>query len=147
MRVLRAAKARNGRRPPGAIVLISDGKSTRGRDPVVAAQAAGKVKIPVYTVALGTPSGTLTVPKRGGGTTTEPVPPDPTSLAQVARASGGKTFTAQTASGLKEVYEKLGSQLGHKKEKRQVTSSFAAGGLVLLLLGALMSLRWFGRLI
>jgi Ca-activated chloride channel homolog len=147
VRVLRAAKAKNGRRPPGAIVLISDGKSTRGRDPVVAAQAAGKVKIPVYTVALGTPSGTLTVPKRGGGTTTEPVPPDPTSLSQVARASGGKTFTAQTASGLKEVYEKLGSQLGHKKEKRQVTSSFAAGGLVLLLLGALMSLRWFGRLI
>jgi Ca-activated chloride channel homolog len=147
VRVLRAAKAENGRRPPGAIVLISDGKSTRGRDPVVAAQAAGKVKIPVYTVALGTPSGTLTVPKRGGGTTTEPVPPDPTSLAQVARASGGKSFTAQTAAGLKEVYEKLGSQLGHKHEKRQVTSSFAAGGIVLLLLGALMSLRWFGRLI
>jgi len=28
-----------------------------------------------------------------------------------------------------------------------VTSSFAAGGLALLLLGALMSMRWFGRLI
>jgi Ca-activated chloride channel family protein len=147
VRVLRAAKDRNGRRPPGAIVLISDGKATRGRDPVVAAQTARRVKIPVYTVALGTPQGTLTVPKRGGGTTTEPVPPDPASLAQIARASGGKAFTAQTASGLKEVYQRLGSQLGHKNEKRQVTSSFAAGGLALLLLGALMSMRWFGRLI
>ena len=147
VRVLRNAKGERGRRPPAAIVLISDGKSTRGGDPVVAAQAARRLRIPVYTVALGTPGGTITVPKRGGGTTTEPVPPDPEALAQIARASRGKAFTARTASGLEEVYTKLGSQLGHKNERRQVTSSFAAGGLALLLLGALMSLRWFGRLI
>jgi Ca-activated chloride channel family protein len=107
VRVLRAAKDRNGRRPPGAIVLISDGKATRGRDPVVAAQAARRVKIPVLHGRARHPPGTLTVPKRGGGTTTEPVPPDPASLAQIARASGGKAFTAQTASGLKEVYQRL----------------------------------------
>jgi Ca-activated chloride channel homolog len=147
VRVLRHAKGERGRRPPSAIVLISDGKATSGRDPVVAAQAARKLRIPVYTVALGTPGGTITVPKRGGGTTTERVPPDPTALAQIARASGGKAFSAQTSPGLKEVYTKLGSQLGHKDVRRQVTSSFAAGGLVLLLAGALMSLRWFGRLI
>jgi Ca-activated chloride channel homolog len=147
VRVLRNAKGERGRRPPAAIVLISDGKATSGRDPVVAAQAARRLRIPVYTVALGTSGGTITVPKRGGGTTTEPVPPDPASLGQIARASGGKAFSAQSASGLKEVYERLGSQLGHKNERRQVTSSFAAGGLALLLLGALMSLRWFGRLI
>ncbi len=147
VRVLRSAKGERGRRPPAAIVLISDGKSTRGRDPVVAAQAARRLRIPVYTVALGTPGGTITVPKRGGGTTTERVPPDPEALAQIARAARGKAFTARTASGLEEVYTKLGSQLGHKNARRQVTSSFAAGGLALLLLGALMSLRWFGRLI
>jgi Ca-activated chloride channel family protein len=147
VRGLRALPALNGKRPPSAIVLISDGASTKGRDPVVAAQAARKLKIPIYTVAYGTPQGTITVRQPGGGTRTVRVPPDPQSLAQISRASGGQTFTAQTASGLKAVYEQLGSQLGHKKEKRQITSAFAGGGLALLLTGAAMSLGWFGRVI
>jgi Ca-activated chloride channel family protein len=137
----------NGKRPPAAIVLLSDGSSTRGRDPVAAAQAARKLHIPVYTVALGTPDGTITVPRRGGGTTVQRVPPDPAALRQIARASGGASFTAQTASGLKQVYEKLGSQLGHRKEKHQITNAFAGAAAVLLLAGLGMSLGWFGRLI
>lgn len=132
--------------PPAAIVLLSDGKSTKGRSAVAAARAAGQAGIRVYTVALGTPGGTITVPKRGGGTQTQSVPPDPQALAQIAQASGGKSFTAQTATGLSEVYEKLGSQLGHKKTKKEITAEFAGGGLALLLLGGVMSLGWFGRL-
>jgi len=134
-----------GRRPPAAIVLLSDGASTSGRDPVDAARAAKEKKIPVYTVALGTERGTIEVPRRGGGSETRPVPPDPEALGEIARASGGKTFTAQTTDGLSEVYERLGSQLGHRDEKRQVTAAFAGGGLVLLLAGAAMSLAWLGR--
>lgn len=145
--VLSKAPGVGKQRPPAAIVLLSDGGSTRGQDPVAAAQAARKLHIPVYTVVLGTSQGTITVKTRAGGTRTVPVPPDPQSLAQIARASGAATFTAPTAEGLKQVYEKLGSQLGHKKEKHQVTSAFAGGGLVLLLAGAAMSLAWFGRLI
>jgi hypothetical protein len=45
------------------------------------------------------------------------------------------------------VYERLGSQLGRKQQKQQIASTFAGGGLVLLLAGAAMSLRWFGRLV
>ena len=137
----------NGKRPPAAIVLLSDGSSTSGQNPVAAAQAARRLHIPIYTVALGTPNGTITVPKRGGGTVVQQVPPDPQALQQIARASGGASFTAQTASGLKQVYEKLGSQLGHRKEKRQITNAFAGGAAVLLLAGLGMSLGWFGRLI
>jgi Ca-activated chloride channel family protein len=137
----------NGRRPPAAIVLISDGGSDFGSDPVRAAQAAASVHIPVYTVALGTDHGTIQVPGRGGATRTVGVPPDPQSLAAIAHASGGETFTASSTEGLSAVYERLGSQLGRRDEQRQVTSAFAAGGLVLLLAGAGMSLRWFGRLI
>jgi Ca-activated chloride channel family protein len=146
-RLLRAATRPGAKQVPSAIVLLSDGSTTRGQDPVAAAQAAKKAHIPVYTVALGTPQGTITVHKRGGGTTTQRVPPDPTSLAQIARASGGKAFTAETAGGLKQVYEKLGSQLGHRNVKRQLTSTVAGGGIVLLLAGAAMSLAWFGRLV
>ena len=133
-------------RPPAAIVLLSDGASTRGADPVAVAREARRLKVPVYTVALGTPQGTITVRNKDGTTRTERVPPDEASLAEIARVSGGKTFTAQSASGLSEVYAKLGSQLGEKKQKQQVTSAFAGGGLVLMLAGAAMSLGWFGRL-
>jgi Ca-activated chloride channel family protein len=138
------------KRPPAAIVLLSDGASTSGRDPVAAAQAAGKMKIPIYTVALGTPQGTIQVrrPQRlGGGVTTQRVPPDPRALEQIARASGGKAFTAATAGGLKDVYQRLGSQLGKKKEKRQVTSALAGGGLLLLAGGVALSLGFFGRIV
>jgi Ca-activated chloride channel homolog len=146
---LQRAQGEGGKRPPAAIVLLSDGASTSGRDAVAAAQAAGKLKIPVYTVALGTDQGTITVPRprsQGGGTQVQHVPPDPRSLQQIASASGGESFTAGSAGGLKAVYERLGSQLGHKKEKRQVTSAVAGGGLVLLLAGAALSLGFFGRI-
>jgi Ca-activated chloride channel family protein len=136
-----------GRRPPGAIVLLSDGASTSGRDPLAAAGEAKRQGVRVYTVTLGTPDGTITVPRSGGGTETRRVPPDPESLERIATASGGRAFNAGTARGLEEVYERLGSQLSHRDEKRQVTAAFAGGGLVLLLTSAAMSLGWFGRLI
>jgi Ca-activated chloride channel homolog len=145
--VLSKSPGAGKKRPPAAIVLLSDGASTRGQDPVAAAQAARKLHIPVYTVVIGTNEGTITVKKPDGTTQTVRVPPDPQSLAQIARASGAASFNAPTAAGLKQVYEKLGSQLGHKKQKHQVTTAFAGGGLALLLAGAAMSLAWFGRLI
>jgi Ca-activated chloride channel family protein len=148
-KILRTQPGVNGKRPPSAVVLISDGSSTGKVDPVAAAQAARKLRIPIYTVALGTAQGTITVPRPGdqGGTETRPVPPDPQSLAEVARASGGKAFTAADAGKLTDVYKNLGSLLGTKPAKREITAGFAGGGLALLLLGAAMSLRWFGRLI
>jgi Ca-activated chloride channel family protein len=145
--MLRASGARRERRTPAAILLLSDGTSTRGRDPVAMARAAHQAGVRVYTVALGTDKGKIIVTRPDGSTAIRPVPPDPQSLAQIARLSGGKAYSAVSADRLKEVYEKLGSELGHKNEKRQITSAFAGGGLALLLVGIAMSTRWFGRLI
>ena len=142
----RSSGDRNGQPPPAAIVLLSDGKSTSGRNAIAAAKAAGSAGIRVYTVALGTQNGQITVKRRNGTTTTVPVPPDPQALGQIAQASGGQTFTAQTTDKLSAVYKQLGSQLGHKTKKREITAEFAGGGLALLLLGGLLSLGWFGRL-
>jgi Ca-activated chloride channel homolog len=149
LRVLRQPVGINKKIPPSAIVLLSDGASTKGKSPIAAAEEAKRAKIPVYTVALGTPAGTITVPRPGGqgGSETRRVPPDPDALGRIARASGGQTFTADNASELKRVYQRLGSQLGTERRKRQLTSSFAGGALVLLLVGAGMSLAWFGRLV
>lgn len=140
-------QGRNGRTPPAAIVLLSDGASRRGVDPVAAAREAGRRHVPIYTVVLGTPNGTITVPKPHGtpGTETRRVPPDPVTLRRMAEVSHGRAFLAADAASLSSVYERLGSQLGRRTERREITAAFAGGALVLLLLGAAGSLTWFGR--
>jgi Ca-activated chloride channel homolog len=136
----------NGKRPPAAIVLLSDGASDVGADPLTAAQEAAAAHVPVYTVVLGTASGTV-AEKRGTSTVNVPVPPDPQQLAEIARLSHGQSFTATDARGLDTVYQRLGAELGHKKVKHEITAGFAGGGLALLLLGSAASLIWFGRLV
>ena len=134
----------NGKRPPSAIILLSDGKTTVPPDPVPVARAAGQLKIPIYTVALGTRDATVPNPNPFG--TPLLVAPDPETLRQIAEVSGGKAFTAEDSDSLKSIYKTLGSQLGTKTQKKQITATFAIGGLVLLLGAAVSSLRWAGRL-
>ena len=134
----------NGKRPPSAIILLSDGKTTVPPDPVPVARSAGQLKIPIYTVALGTRDATVPNPNPFG--TPLLVAPDPETLRQIAQVSGGKAFTAEDSDSLKSIYKTLGSQLGSKTQKKQITASFAIGGLVLLLGAAFSSLRWAGRL-
>jgi Ca-activated chloride channel family protein len=75
-------------------------------------------------------------------------PARPRRLAPGSRARrAARPSPPTTPSELKRVYQRLGSQLGTEKRKRQLTSSFAGGALVLLLVGAGMSLAWFGRLV
>lgn len=141
LKVAQPAVPPGERPPPSAVVLISDGESVRGSDPLAAAREAERLGVPVYTVALGTAQGRI--PREGGGTV--PVPPDPETLAQIAEISGGNAFEVGDASRLSEVYERLGRSLTRKTEQRQITAGFAGGGLALLLVGAGMSLWWFGR--
>jgi Ca-activated chloride channel family protein len=129
------------------MVVLSDGTSTNGADPIAAAKQAAAQKIRIYTVALGTANGTIKVPAGKGRTVTKKVPPDPQGLAQIARASGGQGYAVQDASHLTSLYEQLGSKLSHKLEKRKIANEFAGGALILVLIGSGMSLRWFGRLI
>ena len=124
---------------PAAIVLLSDGKSVRGSDPLAAARVARQRKIPIYTVALGTANGTI-----NGG---QRVPPDPTTLANIAKLTGGRAFTAGDLKSLDHIYKRLGSQVATEKRKSEVTSLFAGGALALMALSALGSIRWLGRLL
>jgi Ca-activated chloride channel family protein len=138
---LTALGTREKNSPPAAIVLLSDGASKAGRDPAEVAQEARDANVPIYTVALGTADGVV----EAGGQILS-VPPDPEALAEVARISGGRAFAAEDADALDEVYETLGSRIGTKKEKREVSAGFAAAGLLLLGGAAFTSLRWRGRL-
>ena len=130
---------------PAAIVLLSDGASTHGREPLPLADNAARRGIPIYTVALGTDSGTIEV-ETPGGTERRPVPPDRETLRRLAAASGGSYFEADDRLALGEVYERLGSQVAKRDEQREVSAAFAGGGALLLLTGGALSLRWFRRL-
>jgi Ca-activated chloride channel family protein len=131
------------RRLPAAIVLLSDGAQTHGTsDPVQIAAQAGKVKVPIYTVALGTSAGRLTT-KNGGQVS---VPPDTVTLQEIAKDSRGQFFNAPNAAKLEAVYRNLGTRLAVVHEKREITGAFAGGALLLLLAGGVVSLLRTGRL-
>jgi Ca-activated chloride channel family protein len=130
--------------PPSAIVLLSDGAANAGVNPLLVARQAKRERIPIFTVALGTPNGTLPNPNPFSAPVA--VPPDPELMRQIAAASGGRAFNAQTADQLSSIYRHLGSQLGSEHRSRDATYEFAIGGGVLLLLGAAASARWSGML-
>jgi Ca-activated chloride channel family protein len=131
----------SARRPPAALVLLSDGSATDGQAADQVAAEAKRLRVPIYTVALGTPDGTITLQGQ-----VLRVPPDPDALKRIASASGGEAFRAQDSDQLDAVYNRLGSQIGTKPEKHEITAAFA--GLALLMLGGAVasSLRLGGRL-
>ncbi len=141
LQMVRQARA-NAADAPAAVVLLSDGKSVRGRDVLQVAREAAEAKIPVYTVALGTATGTIT---DQNGRTTE-VPPDPETMAEVSRITGGQAFAIDDADELSRVYERLGSQVAREPKDQEVTNLFAGGALLLGAFGAAASLRRNGRL-
>jgi Ca-activated chloride channel family protein len=135
-------KGPRAKRPPAAILLLSDGETTIGRSPTDIARTAKRKGIPISTVALGTRGATIRTP-----TGTEiPVPPDPATMRRIAKLSGGRAFQAEDSSDLSRIYESLGSRVASKKEQREITAAFAAGGAILLAAAAAMGLRATARL-
>ena len=146
LHVLTTLPKQGGKRPPGAIVLLSDGGANTGWSPAASARQAKADHIPIYTIALGTAHGTIPV-KQGAGTSNARRAGERPAAARhrpaVRRALLHRRRTRPVPSA---VYAHLATKLGHKHVKREITASFAGGGLVLLLLGSVLSLAWFGRL-
>jgi Ca-activated chloride channel homolog len=134
-----------GKPVPGAIILLSDGAQNRGLlQPVEAAQMAKKAGVRIYPVSLGTPNGKVSY-GQGAFATQIPVPPDPATMSQIAKVSGGKSYTAQTDSKVVNIYKSLGSAIARTPKHIQVASWFAAIAAALLVAaigaGALLSSR------
>ncbi|MDR1711754.1 MAG: VWA domain-containing protein [Propionibacteriaceae bacterium] len=129
---------------PGAIVLISDGKDTSNGAARAPLQAAGKAKefgIPIYTIAYGTQNGYVDLDG-----VRETVPPDPDALSEISATSGGDAFSATTLGQLQQVYERIGSEIGHVPLEKEVTAMWAGYGLVCAVIACLaavsLAVRW-----
>jgi Ca-activated chloride channel family protein len=113
---------------PAAIVLLSDGVETVGRSVDSATQAAKEAKVPVSTIAYGTPTGTVTIEGE-----TLPVPADTRTMSAVADATGGTYFEATTAGELQDVYADIQTTIGYETEPREVGRALLGGAFVILL--------------
>lgn len=127
--------------PPARIVLLSDGSNTVGRPVEQGVSAARDAGVPVSTIAFGTREGTVTIMRQ-----TISVPVDREALQALADGTGGKAYTAESATALSGVYSDIGSQVGTTQERREVTSRFTGLGLLLATGAAVLGLLWGTRL-
>jgi Ca-activated chloride channel family protein len=125
---------------PAFVVLLSDGMSTHGQPPITASQRAKSVDIKVYTVGIGQRGATPMVNGR------LPVRLDEATLQSIAQETGGAYFYAAESNTLTEIYAELGSQVSWVEERTEVTALVSALGTILMLVGGLLSLRWFQQL-
>jgi Ca-activated chloride channel homolog len=128
--------------PPARIVLLSDGYNTVGREDTQAIDAAREAGVPVSTIAFGTDYGTLDLDGE-----TVPVPVDRETLEEIADQTGGSYSEAASATELEQVYADLGSQIGYTTEPQDVSYWFVRAGVLLALIGAVLSLLWTNRLV
>ncbi len=126
-----------------AIVVLSDGENTGPPDPVQVARLASVAGVAVHTVGIGDTNGTV-VEVDGFNIATAL---DAALLEAIAETTGGTYSEATDAEGLASVYESLDLEFVRTGEPTEVTALFAAVGGVLAIVGAALSLRWFGRVI
>lgn len=127
----------------GAIVLLTDGQTTTGPDPVEVARLAAERGVRVFTVGVGTENGQILT---GEGWSMR-VRLDEEALKAVADLTRAEYFYAGSAMDLKKVYQSLRSKLVMEKKETEITALFSAIAAATVLLSATLSLLWFNRVL
>ncbi|HYF58831.1 MAG TPA: VWA domain-containing protein [Burkholderiaceae bacterium] len=125
------------------IVLMSDGQSTTGPDPVAAAKLAADRGVRVYTVGVGTTKGEVL---RTDGWSMR-VALDESQLKTVADLTRGEYFHADSATELERIYRSMGSRFVMEKKELEVGALFAGAAALLVLAAAGLSVAWYGRVL
>jgi Ca-activated chloride channel family protein len=134
--------------PPGSyesavIILLTDGRTTTGPDPVESARMAAERGVRVFTVGVGT--------KEGGTLSYEGwsmrVSLDEEALKAIAATTRGEYYHAGTAADLMKVYQRLNARVVLEKKETEVTALFAATALVFALASAVLSVLWYHRIL
>ena len=127
--------------PPARIVLMSDGGQTvpggpgaedQPRGAYTAARKAAESKVPVSTISFGTDYGTIELDPDKPPVS---VAVDDDAMRRIADLSGGQFFTAASETELRQVYAKLGEQIGYETRKVDTSRPWLAGGALLLVVG------------
>ncbi|HEY0816395.1 MAG TPA: VWA domain-containing protein [Pseudonocardia sp.] len=127
--------------PPARIVLMSDGGQTvpggpgaedQPRGAYTAARKAAESKVPVSTISFGTDYGTIELDPDKPPVS---VAVDDDAMRRIAELSGGQFFTAASESELRQVYARLGEQIGYETRKVDTSRPWLAGGALLLVVG------------
>jgi Ca-activated chloride channel homolog len=127
---------------PATIILLSDGQNNQFPAPLQIIGEAISRGIRVYTVGVGSAEGTI-LRLQGRQIRTRL---DEATLKQIAELTEAEYFNASNSADLREVYEKLSTQLVLREQKTEVTSYLTAIAAVLSILAGAFSLLWFNRL-
>ena len=134
--------------PPGSyasavIILLTDGQTTTGPDPIESARIAADRGVRIYTVGIGTPNGEIL----GSEGWSMRVRLDEDTLKQIANVTRGEYFYAGTASDLKKIYEGMSTRMVLETKEMEVSSLFSAVAAVLAVVAALLSMLWYNRIL
>jgi Ca-activated chloride channel family protein len=124
------------------IILMTDGQTTTGCDPIEAARLASEYGVRVFTIGFGTPRGNNV--SFGGFSMRTQL--DEEALKKIADMTKGKYYRASSSDDLKQVYELLTKQFVVEVKEMEVSSFFAAGAALLMMIAAGLSVAWFGRI-
>ncbi|HRO60681.1 MAG TPA: VWA domain-containing protein [Burkholderiaceae bacterium] len=134
--------------PPGSydsavVILLSDGQTTTGPDPIASAWLAAERGVRVFTVGIGTENGEILI---GDGWSMR-VRLDEEALKSIAEITHGEYFYAGTAQDLMTVYESLTSKLVLETRETEITAFFVIAAAIAALMSALLSMLWFNRVL
>ena len=134
--------------PPGSygsavIILLTDGQSNVGPDPIESARMAADRGVRVYTVGFGTTEGEIL---RFEGWSMR-VRLDEETLKKIAELTQGEYYYAGTAADLKKVYQTLSARLVFETRETEVTALFSAAAAGLALVATMLSVLWYNRIL
>jgi Ca-activated chloride channel family protein len=132
-----------GSNASAAIILLTDGQTTTGPDPIEAARIAADHGVRVYTVGLGTAEGAI-ISWEGWSMR---VRLDEETLKAISGLTRGEYYNASTAEDLQKVYRGMNAHMVLQRKETEVTALFAAGAAIFAVAAAGLSLAWFSRVL
>jgi Ca-activated chloride channel family protein len=125
------------------IVLISDGEDTAGPDALAAAQLAADAGVHIDTIGVGTVAGT-TVEIDGFQLATAL---DEDRLTRIAQTTTGSYHRAGDARALDDIYRSLDLRITARAEPVELTGAAVAAAVLLLTIGGMLMVIWYGRIL
>lgn len=123
------------------IILLTDGATTTGPDPLLAGYLAADYGVRVYTVGFGSPAGAVI--NFGGRSMRARL--DAETLQAIAETTAAEYFEAQSSEALAAVYDTLATRLVAEKKLTEIAFVFAGIGALLAIAAAALSMLWLGR--